>query len=162
MLTNILRRTSVVKQPSWFRVIVSGLVAGGLINLCEWGVHAIWLDDAWRGAFAALGKTPTGWTTFIPANFWLGILAVWGYRWLSGVYGSGLRTAVRTALIVWVVFWVVPIAAMQPLALFPNGLLACTVLVGLFDGGLATLLGSWLYDGIRSWPKMASPTLFGR
>jgi hypothetical protein len=144
------------KEPSWPRLIVSGLVAGAVINICEWGVHVFWLDEAWRAAFAALGKSPTGWTTFIPANFWVGILAIWGYRWLSRVYGSGLKTAMRTAVIMWAVFWVIPTAAMQPLALFPNPLLAATVLVGFVDGGLATLLGAWLYDGLRENPGIAS------
>ena len=147
------------QQPSWPRLIGSGLIAGAVINLCEWGVHAVWLDDGWREAFAALGKSPTGWSTFIPANFWVGILAVWGYRWLSEVYGSGLRTAVRTALIIWVIFWVIPTGAMQPLALFPNRLMAWTVLVGLFDGGLAALLGAWFYDGMRENPKTVSRAL---
>ena len=149
-----------VRQRSWFRIVSSGLAAGGLVNLCEWGAHAVWLDSAWREAFAALGKTPTGWSTFIPSNFLLGIFAVWGYRWFSGVYGPGLWTAVRTALIVWIVFWVIPTAAMQPLALFPNRLLTWTVLVGLFDSVLAMLLGAWLYDGMRSeqaTPAPASP-----
>ena len=137
------------KQPSWLRLIVSGLTAGAVINVSEWIIHAIWLDAAWREAFAALGKTPTGWSTFIPANFWVGILAVWTYRWLSGVYGSGPETAVRTAAVIWIVFWVIPTAAMQPLALFPNRLLAWTVFVGLLDGSVAALLGAWLYDGLE-------------
>ena len=141
------------QQPSWPRLIGSGLIAGAVINLCEWGVHAVWLDDAWREAFAALGKTPTGWSTFIPANFCVGILAVWGYRWLSELYGSGFRTAVRTALMVWIIFWVIPTGAMQPLALFPSRLLVWSVLVGLFDGGLAALLGAWFYDRMRENPR---------
>ena len=137
------------QQPSWPRLIVSGLIAGTVNNVCEWGIHAVWLDHAWREAFAALGKTPTGWSTFIPANLWVGVLAVWSYRWLTGVYGPGPRTAARAALIIWVVFWVIPIGAMQPLALFPSRLLAWTVLVGFFDSGLATVLGVWVYDGVR-------------
>jgi len=147
------------QQTSWRRLIGSGLIAGAVINLCALGVHAAWLDDGWREACAALGKSPTGWSTFIPANFWVGILAVWGYRWLSEVYGSGLRTAVRTALIIWVIFWVIPTGALQPLKLFPNRLLAWTVLVGLFDGGLAALLGAWFYDGMRENPKTVSRAL---
>ena len=138
------------KQSSWFRVVWSGLIAGGLINLCEWAAHVGWLDSQWHEAFGALGKTPTGWSTFIPSNFWLGILAVWGYRWFSRIYGSGLQTGLRTAFAVWIIFWVIPTAAMQPLALFPNRLLAWTIVVGLFDGVLATLLGAWLYDGLRA------------
>src|SRR5207248_1264253 len=81
-----------------------------------------------------------------------------GYRWMSELYGSGFRTAVR-AVIVWIIFWVIPTGAMQPLALFPNRLLAWTVLVGLFDGGLAALLGAWLYDGMRENPRTESRAL---
>ena len=138
-------------RTAWLRLIGSGLAAGLVINLCEWVVHHGWLERAWRDAFVALGKTPTGWSKFIPANFWLGILVVWGYRWLRGIYGAGLRSAVRTALAAWIIFWVIPTAALMPLALFPNRLLAWTILVGLLDGTLATLLGAWLYD--RRWKR---------
>jgi hypothetical protein len=106
-----------------------------------------------------LGKTPTGWSTFVPANFWVGLLAVWGYRWLSKLYGSGFWTGVRTALAVRVVFLVIPTGALQPLGLFPNRLLAWTVLVGFFDGSLAALLGAWLYDGMRENRRPASRAL---
>ena len=105
------------------------------------------MDEAWREAFAALGKTPKGWTAFIPANFVLGVLAVLLYRWLSRIYGAGLVTALRTALAVWCIFWVIPIAVLAPMELFPVQLLLLTILVGVVDGGLATLIASWLYDG---------------
>ena len=41
-------------------------------------------------------------------------------------------------------------SALAPMALFPNGLLAWTCVVGAVDGTLGTLLGAWLYDG-RRW-----------
>jgi hypothetical protein len=144
------------ERPSWFRLIGAGLVAGAIINICEWTVHAWWFDAAWRDAFAALGKTPTGWSTFIPANLWVGILTVWAYRWLSGVYGSGPRTATRAAIAVWAIFWTIPMLAMQPLAIFPSRLLFLTIVVGVFDVGLATFAGVWLYDGMRSRSARAS------
>ena len=146
------------ERPSWWRLVGSGLLAGLLINICEWAVHHGWLDRAWAAAFATLGKEPTGWTAFIPANFWLGILAVLGYRWLSGLYGSSLRTALRTAVGVWLVFWVIPTAALAPLALFPSKLLLSVVLVGLADGVAATLLGAWLYDGKQWRRKRLAPS----
>jgi hypothetical protein len=93
-----------------------------------------------------LGKTPTGWSSFIPSNFVLGVIAVWSYRWLSGIYGPGVRTALRTAPALWAIFWVIPTAALAPLALFPNRLLGWTMIVGLVDGTAATMLGVSLYD----------------
>jgi len=141
----------------WNRLIASGLAAGAFINACEWAAHRWLLDRAWTDAFAALGRTPTGWTTFIPANFVLGVIAVWLYRWLTGRYPAGLGTAWRTGLCVWVVFWVIPIMALQPLALFPNRLLGLTILVGLGDGVLGTILGAWLYEGMK-WPATVLAT----
>jgi len=139
------------------RLIFGGLAAGALINACEWSAHRLWLGSDWTSAFAALGKSPAGWASFIPANFVLGIVAVWLYRWLSGRYPAGFTTAWRTGLCVWVIFWVIPTLAMQPLALFPNRLLGLTILVGLADGVSATVLGAWIFEGFK-WPPAALNT----
>ena len=88
---------------------------------------------------------PTGWTTFIPANFLVGIITIWVYTRLRPSYGPGPKTAVRAALAVWLVFWVAPEAALQPLDLFPNSLLLTVVAVGLLDSIPAALLGAWIY-----------------
>ena len=108
-------------------------------------------------AFAALGKTPTGWTTFIPANFLVGIAAVWGYSLAQSNLRSEFRHGVRTACAVWCVFWAIPIAALVPLEIFPIRLMMLVVFVGVVDAALATLLATWLYDGWRS-PR-PSPTV---
>jgi len=133
------------------RLFACGLAAGALINAAEWIVHRVWLAQAWSDAFAALGRTPTGWTAFIPANFALGVIALWGYRWLSERYHAGLRTALRTGLAAWVIFWVIPTLARLALALFPARLLGLTIAVGLIDGVAATVVGAWLFEGFR-WP----------
>jgi hypothetical protein len=123
----------------------SGIVTGLIINACEWAAHHWWLDAAWREAFAALGRTPRGWTTFIPANFWLGVLLILGYTMLSRSYDR--RGALwRTWVAGWLIFWVIPTLALAPLELFPDRLLASVILVGAVDGVLGTLLGVWLYE----------------
>jgi len=132
-------------RPNIPRLILGGLAAGLVINAMEYLVHGMFLDAQWTAAFAALGKTPTGWTTFIPANFLVGIIAIWVYARLGPSYGPGPKTAVRAALAVWLVFWVVPEAALQPLNLFPNALLLTVVAVGLLDSIPAVLLGAWIY-----------------
>lgn len=140
-----------ITNKLWGRLTATGLAAGALINAGEWGAHQMWLGREWTEAFTALGRTPTGWATFIPANFLLGIIAVWGYHWLSERYGHGLRTALRAGLAAWIIFWVIPTMAMQPLGLLPNRLLGLTILVGLGDGVIGTLLGAWLFEGMK-WP----------
>lgn len=77
------------------RLLFGGIAAGLLINAIEYLVHAKFPDAQWTPAFAALGKTPTGWTTFIPANFVVGVVSVWVYSRMSPHYGSGSKTAVR-------------------------------------------------------------------
>jgi hypothetical protein len=135
------------RAVAW-RVVLCGLVAGLIINIIEWGAHHWVLDADWRSAFHALGKEPKGWSTFIPANFWLGVLAVFGYRWCAAHYGPGIRSALRTSVVVWLVFWVIPMLALQPMELFPNRLLALTVIVGLIDAPAGTIVGAWLFDRI--------------
>jgi len=137
--------TTVTARPNIPRLFLGGLAAGLVINEMEYLVHGMFLDAQWTAAFAALGKTPTGWTTFIPANFLVGIIAIWVYTRLRPSYGPGPKTALRAALAVWVVFWVIPEAALQPLNLFPNSLLLTVIAVGLLDSIPAILLGAWIY-----------------
>ena len=130
---------------NWGRVAWGGLAAGLIVNAFEYGCHRVYFDVAWTAAFRALGRTPKGWSTFIPANFFVGILTVWLYARLRPRYGAGPRTALRAGLAVWVVFWVIPLTNMAPMDLFPNGLLAMAIGLGLVDVNLAVLLGAWLY-----------------
>lgn len=136
-------------RPNIPRVLVAGLAAGLVINVLEYYVHGMFLDAQWTAAFAALGKTPTGWTTFIPANFLVGVIAIWIYARITPSYGSGSKTAIRAALAVWGVFWVVPEMALQPLKLFPDSLLFTVIAVGLLDSIPAVLLGAWIYRRVE-------------
>lgn len=135
-----------VASINWGRVVWGGLAAGLVVNAFEYGGHRVYLDDAWTAAFRALGKTPTGWATFIPANFFIGILLVWLYARLRPRYGRGPKTALRSGLATWVVFWAIPLMAIVPMDLFPISLLAAAIALGVVDVGLAVLLGAWLYQ----------------
>ena len=138
--------SSVAPYPlNWRRIISGGILAGLVVNAFEFGGHRIYFDNAWTAAFRALGKTPTGWSTFIPANFLVGILLVWLYARLRPAYGSGPKTALRSGMAIWVVFWVIPLMAIMPMELFPTRLLAMAIGLGLVDANLAVLLGAWLY-----------------
>lgn len=132
-------------RPNIPRLLFGGLAAGLVINAIEYLVHGMFLDAQWTAAFAALGKTPTGWGTFIPANFLVGVIAIGVYTRMTPAYGPGPKTAFRTGLAMWVVFWVIPELALQPLNLFPNSLLFTVIAVGLLDCIPAVLLGAWIY-----------------
>ena len=132
-------------KPNWTCVIRGGLLAGVAINAGELALHRLILDQRWTAAFAALGKHPTGWATFIPANFLVGLCTVWLYTRMRARYGAGPRTAVRAGLAIWAIFWVIPILALVPLELFPNWLLFLVIAGGVVNANLAALLGAWAY-----------------
>jgi hypothetical protein len=134
-----------VRRVNWSRVIVGGLAAGLLINVFEYVGHRVLLDAAWTAAFRTLGKVPTGWLAFIPANLTVGILMVWFYARLQSHYGVGPTTAFRSGLATWAVFWVIPMMSLMPMNLFPDWLLATVIALGFVDVNLAVLLGAWLY-----------------
>jgi hypothetical protein len=132
-------------KTKWTWVIGGGLLAGVVINAGELVLHRVMLQERWTAAFAALGKHPTGWTTFIPANFLVGFFTVWLYARLRPRYGPGPRTALRAGLAMWIIFWVIPTLALVPLELFPNQLLYLIIAGGVINAHLAALLGAWLY-----------------
>lgn len=131
------------------RIALCGLASGVVINAIEWLAHRVWLDAKWNAAFASFGRTPSFWGTFVAANFVVGIVAVWTYRWLSGFYGAGRSTALKTAGGIWLVFWVIPIMGLQPFDIFPSYLLALVIIVGIADAVLGILPALWLFDRRR-------------
>jgi hypothetical protein len=141
-----MKMTVNLARPNIQRLILGGLAAGLFINAVEYIVHGVLLNPQWTAAFAALGKTPKGWTIFIPSNFVVGIIGIWTYAKFLPNYGPGYKTALRSAMSIWMVFWVIPMMALQPLAIFPNVLLFATIAVGLLDSILAVLLGARIYQ----------------
>ena len=79
------QRPGACTKPNLTRVVFGGIAAGVVINALELLFHRVLLDKQWTAAFAALGKKPTGWTTFIPSNFLVGSFAVALYAWLRRV-----------------------------------------------------------------------------
>jgi hypothetical protein len=137
--------TATRANPNIRNLMLGGLTAGLLINAMEYLVHGMLLDQQWTAAFSALGKIPRGWTIYIPSNFLVGVVGIWVYTYFRPTYGPGPKTALRSALSIWVVFWVIPMAALQPMQIFPNVLLLTTIVVGLLESIPAVLLGAWMY-----------------
>ena len=100
-----------VGRVNWLRVIAAGL----FINIFEYVGHRVLLNDAWTAAFRALGKTPTGWGAFIPANFLGGILMVWFFARLRLHYDEGAMSALKSGLAIWAVFWFIPMMSLGPI-----------------------------------------------
>jgi peptidoglycan/LPS O-acetylase OafA/YrhL len=127
-------------------VLFGGISAGLIINAIELLFHRVLLDKQWTAAFAALGKKPTGWTTFVPSNLLLGSFAVALYAWLRPRYSPTWKSAALAASVIWLAFWVIPTMALMPLNLFPNDLLLATIGIGVLDLLLAVPVGIGLYE----------------
>jgi hypothetical protein len=146
--------TSPLPAPSprstFLSAVGCGVLAGVIINVIEWLAHRVWLDARWNDAFAALGKTPAFWGTFTVANFGVGVVALLAYRWLAGTFGWTMRSKLKISAAMWIIFWVIPIAGMQPFDIFPDYLLALVIVVGVVDVLVGVLPVLSLFDRMRT------------
>ena len=133
----------------WTRVLLGGLVAGVVINACEYLLNGVLLAERWADAMRALNHAASFNNTEIAAfNIWgflMGIGAVWLYASIRDHYGPGLRTAIYAGLAVWLIgcaLGAIPAAAMN---VFPRSLFMYGILMGLFEILAGTLAGAWLY-----------------
>lgn len=129
------------------RLVLSGLVAGFVINLGELAVNVWILGDAWTAAL-----TPFGVTLDLPAlvlwglgSFVLGIVGVWIYAAIRHCYTGGTGAALRAGVALWAVTYLyVGVGALGTVSL-PRGLLVAGVAWGLVEMVLAVYVGAWMY-----------------
>ncbi len=131
------------------RIVAGGLLAGVVINLCEFVVNGVILKERWANAMRALGR-PAGYgatemAAFVLWGFLVGIFALWLYAAIRPRYGAGPKTAVIAGVAVWVLAYLlagIPTVAMH---LFGRRLVVYGVAIGLVEAVAGTVLGAWLY-----------------
>ncbi|MGC9970136.1 MAG: hypothetical protein ABSE56_06070 [Bryobacteraceae bacterium] len=131
------------------RVIAGGLLAGVVINVCEYVVKGVLLKERWAATMNAWGRSAEfnsiQMASFIVWGFLIGLFAVWMYAAIRPRYGAGPHTAVVAALAVWALGYLanaIPTISMQ---VFPRRLLAYGLAAGLVEVVVGTVLGAWLY-----------------
>ena len=109
---------------NWNRVILGGLVAGLIINICEFLVNGLWLEKDWAAVMTSLGKTgQMGPEVIVAFNVWgfvMGIVAVWLYAAIRPRYGAGPKTAAIAACAVWIIGYFLAGVAPVITGLFPR------------------------------------------
>ena len=148
----------------WGRVLLGGLVAGAVIDGCEYLFNGVLLIEQWDRAMRGLHRAvPFGAAEIAAFNLWgflMGTAAVWLYASICDHYGRGLHTAVYAALGVWVIGYGLgsfPVTAMH---LFSSNLVVYGVLLGLAEIVVGTAVGAWLYrpsDMTRPRPHKRNP-----
>lgn len=144
----------------WSHVILGGLAAGVVINVCEYLLNGVLLAQSWADAMRALNRpeqfSPSQVVAFNLWGFLMGIGAVWLYASVRDHYGPGVRTAIYTGLAVWAIgyaFGAIPSVAMK---MFPPSLVAYGVLVGIVEILAGTVLGAWIYHPQAEAPRQAA------
>jgi uncharacterized membrane protein len=131
------------------RVVAGGLLAGVVVNLCEYVVNGVLLKERWAAAMSALGRSAEfnsiQMASFIVWGFLIGLFAVWMYAAIRPRYGAGPQTAVVAALAVWALGYLVNAIPTIAMHMFPRRLLAYGLAAGLVEVVAGTVLGAWLY-----------------
>lgn len=129
-------------------VIVGGLVAGLVLNLCDFLTYGVVLAADMETAMQAIGRSMKDdpiWL-YVVLDFLFGIWLVWLYAMIRPRYGPGPRTAVIAGLYVWVGFGVLHAISEAPMGIFPPRLSALIVAVFLLVAPLAALAGAKFYS----------------
>jgi hypothetical protein len=137
-------------QINWNRVLLGGIVAGVIIDVVQWLLNGIVLGPEWRQAMLALGRplqeNPTTMMFYVVLGFVYGVVAVGLYAAIRPRFGAGPKTAILTALSVWMLGYCLPTVTWLPMGLFPRHLVVMAVLIGLVGIIMATVVGAWLYQ----------------
>ena len=132
------------------RVILGGVVAGIVIDVCEGILNGVILKQQWADTFAALGKTANTMSVkqIAAFNVWgltAGIITVWLYAGLRARYGAGPRTAIFAGLTVWALAFALATAVPVFFHLYPVGLGLTSVALEAVEMILAGLAGGAIY-----------------
>lgn len=135
------------------RVLLGGLVAGLIMNISEFVLHALVLAndskrlvDDWADHGVVLNQDASLLVELVAVTFALGLLAVWLYAAIRPRYGPGPRTALRAGLAIWALSYFYAGAYLWAgIAVVPPVLTWLPVAWSAVEVPVATLVGAWLY-----------------
>ena len=130
------------------RVLIGGLLAGVIINLSEFVLNGILLEEEMNAAMAALNRPPIApsmiiW--FMIISFGFGFMLVWTYAAIRPRMGPGVKTAVCAATLCWGLGYFYPNLFFYVMNLFPRNIIILTTIWGLAEVVIAGIAGAWVY-----------------
>jgi hypothetical protein len=145
---------------NWTRVILGGVLAGLIINICEFLVNGLILRDEWARAMAALNQ-PAQMALGATVAFWMwgfliGLFALWLYVTIRPRFGPGPKTAVIAGIAVWIPGSLLAMIAPAALHLFRYRLIVIGVALALVEIALGTVAGASFYKGRETKPAASS------
>lgn len=130
------------------RVVIGGLVAGLIINIGEFILNGVLLEQQMTAAMAALNKPPVSASMivwFVLFGFGLGCTLVWTYAAIRPRFGAGVKTAVCASTLVWGLAYLYPNIFMIIINLFPRDMIVMGTVWGLIEVIVAGIAGAWAY-----------------
>lgn len=130
------------------RVIAGGLLAGLVINISETVLNLFVVAADMEAALKARNLPPLGMSPivgFIVFSFLLGMAMVWLYAAMRPRLGAGVKTAVITGVVVWLLAYAYSGFGMMFMGFFPTGLLIFTLVWGLAEVVVGAVAGAWAY-----------------
>jgi hypothetical protein len=140
-------------QINLARVVAGGLLAGLIMNISEFVLHAVVLApegerllEEWKTLGIAGDPEPILLLWLVLATFGLGLVAVWIYAAIRPRLGPGPATAVCAGLVVWALSYLYAAVYVHAgVTVYPAKLTWLPVVWSLIEVPVATLAGSWLY-----------------
>ena len=138
---------------NWGRVIGGGLLAGLVMNISQFVLHAIVLRADgeqlmadWNKMGMKVEQDPKMLGILVALTFALGVLAVWTYAAIRPRFGPGPKTALCAGLAVWAMsYFYAGVYVYAGIVIMPTSLTWCPVLWSLIEVPIATMAGAWLY-----------------
>ena len=135
------------------RVIGAGLLAGLIMNVSQFVLHAVVLagDGAklmedWKKLGLNIEADPMLLLWLVAVTFGLGVMALWTYAAIRPRFGPGPWTAVVAGLAVWALsYFYAGVYVYAGMVILPMKLTWLPVAWSLVEVPLATLVGAWLY-----------------
>lgn len=131
------------------RVILGGILAGVIIDACEFVINGVVLRQDWADVMTKLGKPqdPSGslLAMFNVIGLVMGVLTVWLYAGIRARYGAGPKTAGLVAIAVWVLAYAGPLVGEAGIGMIPTQIAFTGGLLGLAEILVATIAGAAVY-----------------
>lgn len=140
---------------NWGRIIGGGLLAGLIMNISEFVLHAVVLRADGEAVVADLNQRgynlpkdggPNALMLLLGITFVLGVLAVWTYAAIRPRFGAGPSTAICAGLAVWAMSYLyAAVYVYAGFPIFPAKITLLPAVWTLVEMPVATLAGAWVY-----------------
>jgi hypothetical protein len=130
------------------RLVLSGLVAGIVLNIGESLLNAVVLARQMEDIFKRINVPPPSGSFIAIAvvmTFVLGLVLAWVYTLIRPRMGAGPKTAIVAAVILWFCVYVYSGIINGLIIGVPFSMILIAMIWGLVEYALAGLAGGWLY-----------------